>query len=280
MKLLYLHGLESKLSAPKRAFLEQYAEVIAPSIDYRKNATVINHLYHQYRDQNIDLVVGSSMGGFVAYHLSAMLNRPGLLFNPALVRRSLNQEIPQEIPKHESLLHFTLGAADTVVSAQESLQFIAQKLPNKTYFRLQLIADLAHRIPLKVFQNSVHHFFTDLRFTPKKHLFLDDIRDPQHVYPAPLCKDFAVVRSVEAFKQHLLRFGLPEFISFDNDLGLADNGQVALDGYAAAKWLVYESGIDLSELQFAVHSANPIAAEQIQGLLDNYLTFIKNKQKL
>ena len=65
--------------------------------------------------------------------------------------------------------------------------------------------------------------------------------------------------------------GLPEFISFDNDLGLDENGEVAPDGYAAAKWLVYESGLDIRKLQYKVHSANPVAAEQIRGLLGNYL---------
>lgn len=71
--------------------------------------------------------------------------------------------------------------------------------------------------------------------------------------------------------------GIPEFISFDNDLGLDDNGNVAPDGLAAAKWLVYESGFDLQSLQFRVHSANPVAAEQIRGLLWNYIRFL-NKQ--
>jgi hypothetical protein len=68
---------------------------------------------------------------------------------------------------------------------------------------------------------------------------------------------------------------LPHFISFDNDLGLDENGEVAPDGYAAAKWLVYESGLDLVNLKFNVHSANPVAAKQIEGLLNNYIKHLK-----
>ncbi|GHA42878.1 hypothetical protein GCM10007103_25040 [Salinimicrobium marinum] len=52
---------------------------------------------------------------------------------------------------------------------------------------------------------------------------------------------------------------------------------MAADGYAAAKWLVYESEQDLQNLKFEVHSANPVAAEQIRGLLKNYLQFLKGK---
>ena len=108
-----------------------------------------------------------------------------------------------------------------------------------------------------------------------KKLFLDDIRTPEMVYDNSEAKDFIVVRNYMDFVKYIKQNGLPEFISFDNDLGLDENEEVAPDGYAAAKWLVYESGFDLRELQFKVHSANPVAAEQIRGLLSNYLQFLK-----
>ena len=110
-----------------------------------------------------------------------------------------------------------------------------------------------------------------------KKLFLDDIRIPKMVYDTTEAKDFIVVRNYADFVKYIKQNGLPDFISFDNDLGLDENGEVAADGYAAAKWLVYESGLDLRELQFKVHSANPVAAEQIRGLLSNYIRFLKEK---
>ncbi|CAM1343501.1 cyclic-phosphate processing receiver domain-containing protein [Tenacibaculum amylolyticum] len=110
-----------------------------------------------------------------------------------------------------------------------------------------------------------------------KKLFLDDIRTIDMVYDASAEKEFDIVRTYEAFVDYIKRNGLPEFISFDNDLGLDANGEVAPDGYAAAKWLVYESGLDLKGLQFKVHSANPVAAEQIRGLLTNYIAFLSKK---
>ena len=108
----------------------------------------------------------------------------------------------------------------------------------------------------------------------KKKLFLDDLRTIDMVYDASQEKEFDIVRTYEAFVSYVQKNGLPDFISFDNDLGLDKNGEVALDGYAAAKWLVYESGLDLTSLQFKVHSANPVAAEQIKGLLTNYIDFL------
>jgi hypothetical protein len=110
----------------------------------------------------------------------------------------------------------------------------------------------------------------------KKKLFLDDLRTIDMVYDASQEKEFDIVRTYEAFVLYVQKNGLPDFISFDNDLGLDKNGEVALDGYAAAKWLVYESGLDLRSLQFKVHSANPVAAKQIKGLLTNYIDFLNN----
>jgi hypothetical protein len=105
-------------------------------------------------------------------------------------------------------------------------------------------------------------------------LFLDDLRTVQMVYPHRQESDFVIVRTYEAFVDHILAAGLPAFISFDNDLGEDAGGNLLEDGYAAAKWLVYESGLDLRSLRFQVHSANPVARVQIESLLDNYIAFL------
>lgn len=110
-----------------------------------------------------------------------------------------------------------------------------------------------------------------------KKLFLDDLREVGWIYNAELATEFKVVRSYYEFVDFIRKNGLPDFISFDNDLGLDENGKVAPDGYAAAKWLVYESGLDLRNLNFKVHSANPVAAEQIRGLLNNYIQFLNER---
>lgn len=110
-----------------------------------------------------------------------------------------------------------------------------------------------------------------------KKLFLDDIREVKWVYQGELATEFEVVRSYDEFVDYIQKNGLPDFISFDNDLGLDENDEVAPDGYAGAKWLVYESGLDLRKLKFKVHSANPVAAEQIRGLLHSYIQFLKEE---
>lgn len=102
-------------------------------------------------------------------------------------------------------------------------------------------------------------------------LFIDDIRNVRMVYPELTNNDFVIVRSYDAFIKYITEHGLPSFISFDNDLGEDDLYNLLPDGYACSKWLVYESGLDLRDLKFNVHSANPVASKQISGLLNNYI---------
>ena len=108
-------------------------------------------------------------------------------------------------------------------------------------------------------------------------LFLDDIREVSSVYPTAKTEAFIVVRSFEEFVSVIKEKGLPRFISFDNDLGVDSKGQLLPDGYAASKWLVYDSGLDIKQLKFYVHSANPVAAKQIDSLLNNYQAFLESE---
>ncbi len=110
-------------------------------------------------------------------------------------------------------------------------------------------------------------------------LFLDDLRTVQMVYPHVKEGDFIVVRTYQLFVNTITEKGLPEFISFDNDLGEDEQGNLLEDGYAAAKWLVYDSGLYLRQLRFNVHSANPVARIQIESLLNNYIAFLHREDK-
>lgn len=112
----------------------------------------------------------------------------------------------------------------------------------------------------------------------KYKLFLDDLRSVEMVYPGKTDADFVIVRTYSDFIHYVKVHGLPDYISFDNDLGEDEDGNLLPDGYACSKWLVYESKLDLRSLRFNVHSANPVAKIQIESLLNNYLNFLKTVQ--
>ena len=71
------------------------------------------------------------------------------------------------------------------------------------------------------------------------------------------------------FENYIKENGLPDLISFDNDLGIG-NGE----GYDCAKWLVeYCMNNNVHLPEWYVHSANQVAQENINQLL---LNFTKN----
>ena len=72
----------------------------------------------------------------------------------------------------------------------------------------------------------------------------------------------------------ILKNGMPDFISFDHDLGIDENEQLLPSGYDFAKWII-ESDLDgvisiSSTFRYKVHSQNPVGKKNITELLDGY----------
>jgi predicted esterase YcpF (UPF0227 family) len=164
MNILYLHGLESKLSAPKKAILQTYGKVIAPDLEYKSNPNVIQNLYDEYQNQDINVIIGSSMGGFTAYHLANSLGICALLYNPALpYRNDVEQIIPATIPiKNSSFMRIVLGAQDDVIKAKDNLKFLAQNTNPQTDYDITIKRELAHQIPIDIFEQETQAFFEQL----------------------------------------------------------------------------------------------------------------------
>ncbi|MBW4362346.1 YqiA/YcfP family alpha/beta fold hydrolase [Flavobacterium taihuense] len=164
MSTLYLHGLESKLSDEKRTILEIYAPVIAPDLDYKSNPNMIEFLYDTYKNQKIDVIIGSSFGGFVGYHLANLLGVPCMLYNPALPYRSgIEQIIPSHLAmNHPSIMRFVFGGNDSVIKAVDNLAFLFQNINDKSDYSIILQHDLGHQIPITVFEEQSKLFFESL----------------------------------------------------------------------------------------------------------------------
>lgn len=160
MTILYLHGLESKLSTEKENILKEFGNSIVPDMDYYSNPKMFNYLYETYCNTKIDCIIGSSMGGFMGYYLAMAFNCKALLFNPALTYRSVLQEIPEKLqPKNNTHYQFALGWEDTLVLATKTLEFLNTNASKDTAYTINLIPNLEHRIPISVFKKQVHAFF-------------------------------------------------------------------------------------------------------------------------
>ncbi|WCM41597.1 hypothetical protein MG290_11655 [Flavobacterium sp. CBA20B-1] len=90
-----------------------------------------------------------------------------------------------------------------------------------------------------------------------KKLYLDDLR--------PIPEGFIGVRSYTEFVDYITQNGLPDFISFDHDLGLEESG------FDCAKWLVNYCLDNRKKMpDFIVHSQNPVGKQNIKSLLNNF----------
>ncbi len=103
----------------------------------------------------------------------------------------------------------------------------------------------------------------------KYKIFFDDLRTIDMVYGPGRDSEFEVVRTVDDFKALIEKRGIPIFVSFDHDLGLGKDG-IPEDVYEVVKWMVFEKEFDLRNMEFSIHSGNPVGADKIRSLIKNW----------
>ncbi|MFC5193749.1 YqiA/YcfP family alpha/beta fold hydrolase [Bizionia hallyeonensis] len=162
MNILYIHGLNGSLSPEKREILEEYGEVHSPFIDYEVIPDSITKLSASYHNRKIDVIIGSSMGGFAGYYVSNVCQCPALLFNPALAERSVYQNVPNIQYKKSPFKQIVIGTQDNVVNPKRTLNFLANTLDKHPNYQVNVYNDLAHRIPVNIFEKEVKLFFKQL----------------------------------------------------------------------------------------------------------------------
>ena len=105
-------------------------------------------------------------------------------------------------------------------------------------------------------------------------LFLDDERIPSDVFwralPVPQeDQEWVIVRSPQAFMDHIQTHGLPLFVTFDHDL--QDQSEIEVKGVQCAQWLVdYCLDNNMRLPAFEVHSKNGEGEKNIRSLLENF----------
>lgn len=147
---MYLHGLESSNVCDKVDFLKENNIVLAPSIDYRKS-NIEEELLYMVESFQPDLIIGSSMGGFVGLALSNRYNIKCIAFNPAIHSRPIEPNLPS---LQQDDVHFgfnpvvVLGLEDDVIDPAKSEDLLEQM---EIECEIERVEGLGHRIPFDVF---------------------------------------------------------------------------------------------------------------------------------
>jgi len=146
MKVLFLHGLESKPTGPKMRYLkDRFESYYAPEIDY-ENPDSYEEILDLCIDEEFDMIIGSSMGGYFAHAIGTTLGTPVIMFNPALHSRSFN---PYGVVSGEKPIDgvCVLGMNDDVIDPHVTVKM----LENEPKLAIMPIEGMGHRTPFTDF---------------------------------------------------------------------------------------------------------------------------------
>jgi len=158
--VLYLHGLESSNVGDKVDFLKENANVVAPAIDYSDPALEEKLLYIVEKFQP-DLIIGSSMGGYVGGMLANRYDIECILYNPAIHSRPMEPNLKSLIdddisPSFKPLV--ILGMNDDVIDPCESIDALEYADFDAEIVEVE---GMGHRVPFDVFVNIYNIYVSD-----------------------------------------------------------------------------------------------------------------------
>lgn len=152
MKAAFLHGLDSNPITEKNIMLrEVFSDVYDPAMDYRNNPDIFNTVLQHLKENPVDILIGSSMGGYFAYCLSTILGTKTMLFNPAVHSRPIDPpvQIGDKDPNH----FIILGTKDEVIDPIKTIEFFKGN-ENVAFVK----EEMGHMIDLNIFKKYISHF--------------------------------------------------------------------------------------------------------------------------
>ena len=145
-KIIYLHGLESEQGGPKVSFLAKMGTVNAPIMDYE----TLDLQEFILTLGTPDLIIGSSMGGYVADIIGSQLGVDVLLFNPALHSRKSVFQFNEDYGSQQYKRTIVLGTEDDIIDP-ETTKKLWSVYGNQA--KHDEVEGMGHRTPFKVFVN-------------------------------------------------------------------------------------------------------------------------------
>lgn len=150
-KILYLHGLESPQGGEKVDFLASKNFVCAPSIDYSR-PDLEEYLLGIVDSIKPDLIIGSSMGGYVGLMLAQYCKADIIVFNPAIHSRSIEPNLPILLSQEGNYFCIApvvvLGLEDDVIDPKVTVNILDASELDVSY---DMYPFLGHRIPNDIF---------------------------------------------------------------------------------------------------------------------------------
>ena len=146
-RILFLHGLESSNICDKTKFLSERSILCAPKINY-KDEDLQHQLSFLVESFKPDLILGSSMGGYVALQLANHYDIKSIVFNPAIHSRSIDPDIHLPFTDCNNVPVVVLGLQDTVIDPVVTKSLLSK---GSIIYQIEEIETMQHRIAFDVF---------------------------------------------------------------------------------------------------------------------------------
>ena len=109
------------------------------------------------QDFQPDLIIGSSMGGYVADILAEKYGKPAILFNPALHNRSFEPAIEYPIEGEQAELQekklVVLGKDDEVIPP-----YLTKIMLESNFNYKIVLEEMGHQTPLNIFIDTINKY--------------------------------------------------------------------------------------------------------------------------
>ena len=155
------HGFGGSPSSDRIEYLESIGyNVIYPHIDYEEEWNK-DRCLSLFRDQlNIakksDLIIGISLGGYIAFEISGYLSKDIILINPALDRTKTKLNIKKfniDSKTNYGKIEVFFGENDTVIDSDITINYLNR---NSISFDYSIIENMEHRLPFDKFLDIIN----------------------------------------------------------------------------------------------------------------------------
>ncbi len=182
-KVLYIHGFASSSESFKAIELEKFFDangftgaVLRPSLPVAPQRA-IDMLIEIIEQQNVNLVIGSSLGGFYALYLNRFYPKKTVLINPSLHPSRTLSEYLGIVKRHNSddFFYWTEEHIKQLAEMEEELDFQSLKQDNLYFYLskddeildLSAIPQIFHRSTIKFYDDSKHVFMKFDKILPE-----------------------------------------------------------------------------------------------------------------
>lgn len=145
-RIFFIHGLESSNKSSKVDLMRSKGfDVLAPSMDYATNEDLFSQTLEKVLEFQPHLIVGSSMGGYFAFHIGFHYSTTLLLLNPALISRPFQPKI-LPVGTEKSEVWALLGEQDDLISPIQNFEIL------QNIGATIRMGKHGHRTPIEAFQ--------------------------------------------------------------------------------------------------------------------------------